>query len=240
MSETIYFTNVRLSFPSLTEARASTEGAVPKFNASFLIDPSNPSIAEFMTQYGVLAQEKWKESAGNIMQMIQADRRLRCYGNGEENVNKKTFQPYDGYAGKFVIAANRDTMPQMIKADGNGVDPSNTMEAQQIARAMYAGCYVNVALRPWLQDNAHGRGVRCDLVAIQFNSDGEAFGEGIQDASGMFGQAATPVAGVATPAGMPVPPVAGQVSPVPPVQQAPIQPATPPGMPGLPDFMGGQ
>lgn len=233
MSDTIFFTNVRLSFPQLTQARASAEGAMPKFSAALLMDPAHPSIAEFMKQYGELAVVKWGEHAGNVMQMIQGERKLRCFGPGEENINSKTFQVYDGYPGQFVISANRENMPQMIKADGSGVDAANTMEAQQLARTMYAGCYVNVALRPWLQDNKHGRGIRCDLVAVQFAGDGETFGEGATDASGMFGasQAPAPVAGVATPAGMPAMPVA------PVVAQAPAPVA--PGMPGLPDFMGG-
>jgi hypothetical protein len=69
---------------------------------------------------------------------------------------------------------------------------------------------VNVALKPWLQENKHGRGVRCDLVAVQFAGDDKAFGEGAVDASGMFGAvAAAPAAPSffgAAPAGMPLPP----------------------------------
>ena len=75
-------------------------------------------------------------------------------------------------------------------------------------------------MKPWVQQNKHGNGIRCDLVALQFAKDGEAFGEGAADASGMFGA----VAGSA-PAFM--------------QQPAAQMPAAPFGAPTLPSFLGG-
>ena len=93
------------------------------------------------------------------------------------------------------------------------------MAYQMHTRKMYGGCRVNVALKPWLQENKHGRGIRCDLVALQFAKDGEAFGEGVADASSMFGAVASAPAGFPTAGGMPTPPAL-------------------PGIPGLPSFLG--
>jgi hypothetical protein len=96
------------------------------------------------------------------------------------------------------------------------------MAYQQLARKMYGGCRVNAAIKPWPQDNKHGRGIRCDLIAVQFFKDDTPFGEGAVDASNLFGA----VAGAA-PAGF------GAV--------APAMPAAPFGAPtGLPSFLGGQ
>ena len=122
--------------------------------------------------------------------MIQSDRRLRCYGRGEEKVNKKTFQPYDGYAGNVYVTAGRDSQPQIIQADGTPIDPNNSMAYQQLTRKMYGGCRVNAAVKPWLQENSYGRGVRCDLVAVQFAADDQPFGEGAVDAAPLFGAVA--------------------------------------------------
>ena len=122
-------------------------------------------------------------------------------------IDKKTFQPYKGYAGMVFIAANSERAPQMIQPDGQAVDPANTMGYQMLARKMYGGCYVNVAIRPWLQENKHGRGVRCDLVAVQFAADGEPFGEGVTDAAPLFGAvAAAPTAPAAPGVTMPAAP----------------------------------
>ena len=186
MAEILFGTNARLSFPKLVEPQSSAEGGAKKYSADFIFAPDSDFVRQFGQLYSTIAQEKWKEHAGAVMQMIQSDRKLRCFGSGAEKINKKTFKPYDGYDGQFYISANNENPPQMINADGSPVDAANTMAYQAMARKLYGGCYVNVALKLWPQDNKHGRGIRCELVAVQFAADGEAFGEGSADASSLF------------------------------------------------------
>jgi hypothetical protein len=90
----------------------------------------------------------------------------------------------------------------MVEANGKAVDAGNTMAYQALARKMYGGCYVNAAVKPWVQDNQYGRGVRCELVALQFSKDGTPFGDGVPDASSLFGAVAAPAA---APAGIAFP-----------------------------------
>jgi hypothetical protein len=227
MSEIIFLSNVRLSFPHLAEPQRQINEQTGKerisYNCEFIMPESHPGFAQFMARYGAFALDMWKEHAQAVMGMIQQDRKTRCFGRGEEKVNKKTFQPYDGYAGHVFITAGRDTAPQMIQADGQPIDPTNTMAYQQLARKMYGGCRVNAAIKPWPQDNKHGRGIRCDLIAVQFAADDTPFGEGAVDASGMFGAVAGAPAGMFAPAAAP----------------APAMPAAPFGAPtGLPSFFG--
>jgi len=192
MSEIIFLSNVRLSFPQLVEARSSVQPSptnpnpVKKYSADFIMPMTHPGVQQFGAEYTKMATEKWKEHAQAVMQIIQSDRKLRCFGQGNEKVNGKTFKPYDGYEGMFYVSANKDQAPQMIQADGSAVDPTNTMAYQALARKMYGGCYVNAAIRPWLQENKHGRGVRCELIAVQFFADGEPFGEAVADATALF------------------------------------------------------
>ena len=200
MSEIIFLSNVRLSFPHLAEPQRQVNEQTGKerisYNCEFIMPQDHQGFQQFMQKYGAMALEKWKEHAQTVMGMIQNDRKLRCFGRGEEKVNKKTFQPYDGYAGHVFITAGRDQQPQMIQADGTPVDAGNTMAYQQLARKMYGGCRVNAAVKPWLQENKHGRGIRCDLIAVQFAGDDTAFGEGAVDASGLFGAVASAPAGM--------------------------------------------
>jgi hypothetical protein len=227
MSDIIFLSNVRLSFPHLAEPQKQVNEATGatriSYNAEFLMPQDHPGFAQFMARYGAIALQKWKEHAQAVMQMIQNDRKTRCFGRGEEKISRKTMQPYDGYAGNIYITAGRDTAPQMIQADGSPVDPANTMAYQQLARKMYGGCRVNAAIKPWPQDNKVGRGIRCDLIAVQFAGDDTPFGEGATDASGLFGA----VAGGA-PAGF------GGANPY------NAMPAAPFAQPGLPSFLGGQ
>lgn len=200
MSDIIFLSSVRLSFPHLSEPqrqRNEVTGAERiSYNAEFIMPQDHAGFQQFMQRYGALALAKWNEHAQTVMGMIQNDRKTRCFGKGEEKINKKTFQPYDGYAGHVFITAGRDNPPQMIQADGTPIDPKNTMAYQQLARAMYGGCRVNAAIKPWLQDNRHGRGIRCDLVAVQFAGDDTPFGAGETDVSSMFGAVAAAPAGM--------------------------------------------
>ena len=215
MSDVIFLSGVRLSFPHLAEPQRQINELTGKerisYNCEFIMPQDHAGFGQFMAKYGAMALEKWKEHANTVMQMIQGDRKTRCYGRGEEKVNKKTFQPYDGYAGSVFITAGRDSQPQVIQADGQAIDPTNSMAYQQLARKMYGGCRVNAAVKPWLQDNKHGRGIRCDLIAVQFAADDKPFGEGAVDASNLFGAVAGAPAGMFSPtaAAMPAAPFAG-------------------------------
>lgn len=232
MSENIIFlSNVRISFPNIAAPQQKKTGE-PTYNAEFLLTQDHPGFQKFMVRVGQVAVEKWGENAGNVLTVINQDRRFRCYGRGEEKVNQKTFKPYDGYPGMCYITAGNKRQPQIIKPDGSAVDPANTMEAQQIARKIYGGCMVNVAVKPWPQNNEHGRAVRCELVAIQFSGDNTPFGEGTPDVSGMFG-GTVPAMGEPSPAGMPA---WGAPAPAP-AAPAPQMPQAPFGAPGLPSFL---
>lgn len=194
-SNVIFLSNVRLSFPHLTEPQKTVNEATGQtrvsFNTEFIMPESHPSFAQFWAMYQKLMTETFAENAPVVMNMIAADRKLRCYGRGEEKVNKKTFTPYDGYAGNVYLTAGSDRQPQVIQADGNPVDPTNTMAYQALTRAMYGGCKVNAAVKPWVQKNKHGNGIRCDLVAVQFAGDDTPFGEGgTPDVKGLFGAVA--------------------------------------------------
>jgi len=193
MSDIAYITNARLSFPHIIEPqKMMTEAGKERisYNCELILTPNDPGFAAFMAKVQEMAVAKWKEHAAQVLHIINADRKLRCYGNGNEKVNKNTFLPYDGYANMVYITAGRDTPPQIIQADGKPVEPTNTLQYQALTRGMYGGCYVNAAVKPWCQENRYGRGIRCDLIAVQFARDGEPFGEGAVDASPMFGAVA--------------------------------------------------
>lgn len=220
MSEVIYISNARLSFPHIAEPQRKVDKLTGRERVSYSCDIILPKehdgFVKFMRQYGALALEKWKENAQTVMTMIQNDRKQRCYGSGDEKISQKTFKPYDGYIGNVFITAGNKAQPQIIDADGKLVDPANTMACQQLARKLYAGCRINVAIKPWLQYNDHGNGVRCDLVAVQFAGDDAPFGEGLADVTGIFGTVASSPAAQAAPAAMPASPFAGAPGGLPP------------------------
>lgn len=240
LESVIHLTNVRLSFPHIATPQEKTKEDGSKrvsYSADFIMSPDNPGWAKFHELVNKMAVEKWKEKAPAAMQQIQQDPKKRCYRWGQEKVKASDFTIYAGYEGNVAITAGRDKMPQMIDGDGNPIDPLNTGACMALARTMYGGCYVNAAIKPWLQQNVHGIGVRCDLVAVQFFADGESFGEAVTDASALF----TAAPGAGAPGGD-VPPWAPPAVPgAPPAFAAPPQFNAPPAfvapVASLPPFL---
>ena len=222
--EVIYLSDVRLSFPHLAEPQKQRNEVTGKerisYNAEFIMPQTHPGWQKAMQVYGQMITAMFAEHAPTVMQMIQNDRKLRGFGAGAEKVNKKTFKPYDGYDGNVFITAGSERMPQIIQADGNPVDPMNTMACVQLARRLYGGCRVNAAVKPWVQKNKHGNGIRCDLVAVQFLRDDVPFGEGAVDVTGLFGAVAAPTGPSASGAAMPA--FMGGFAPAPQMPPAPF------------------
>jgi hypothetical protein len=204
MSDMLLLSNSVLSFPQLVEPRSYQEGQPKKYSADLILDPNGDDWKRVMQAVMTAAQAKWGDNAQAVLQMIQSDRKLRAFGSGAEKVDKKTFKPYDGYEGKVYVSGINANPPQMIQSDGKAIDPANTMAYQAMARKMYGGCYVNAAVKIWVQDNKYGRGIRCELTAVQFAKDGTPFGDAVPDASNLFGAVAAAPAGAA-PAGMAFP-----------------------------------
>jgi hypothetical protein len=248
-AETVKLTRVRISFPSLAEPTGNKEfpNAPKRYSADFILEPTNPGMRDFMAQAWLAASEKWKEHTQQVFAMIQRDRRMRCFGSGEERVKQKTMVPYAGYPGNVYLSAASDPErpPQIYDVHGKLIPNENTMERMQAARKIYGGCYVNAAIRPWIQDNQFGRAIRCNLIAVQFLADGEAFGEAQPDVSDMFDAVPGVPQEAQAPFGAPwmqQPPAPAPQAPQAPgmpswMQPAPQAPAPTPGYtPGSQDF----
>ena len=210
--------NARLSFPALTapkQGKPRDDGSIPapRYEAAFLMDPQSPDVQAFYAKAQAMLQEKWPQPGKlradstvsdpqwlQVWNMIMSDRRLRGFGNGEEHINKTTMEVLDGYAGQVVInaKANVDRKPKFYGADGQPL---------MDVGSLYGGCYVNAYIQPWIQDNNHGKGIRCDVVAVQFAADGPAFGAAPIDTDSLIQAIPGAPAQVAPMAGQTVAPV---------------------------------
>lgn len=243
----VQLSGVRLSFPNVAEPQKTqgVKGERISYNAEFLLPSTHPAWARFHAVVLEMATAKWKEMAPGVIQFCNANRKSRCYGGGEEKVKQSTMKPYDGYPGNCFISAGRDKMPQIYDAQGKLIDPNDTMALQKEARRLYGGCWVNATVKPWMQENEHGRAIRADFVGIQFLRDDTAFGEGAVDASGLYGatEGAQPDAPAApawaTPAAMPPAPMFSAPAPTwtPPGAPAAAPAWAPPSPPTTPPWM---
>jgi hypothetical protein len=169
-SEKIQLTNVRLSFPALDKPRSFKEGVEPKFEASFLLDPSDKThaatIAKIKSESARVAKIQFD---GEIPKSME-----KCWGLGDD-----LDKVYDGYEGMFWVKAKSATRVPVVGRTKNA-EGKFTQLVPGDDKWPYAGCYVNASITVWAQ-NSHGRkAINGNLIAIQFVKDGDAFGAGRQ------------------------------------------------------------
>lgn len=166
-SDPIKLPRARLSFPHLFEPKAFRQGQEPRFEASFLLDPSDKAHAKVIKQIKSTAKELAEEKWGKKL-----PRGLKFgFGDGDD-------KDYDGYEGQFYITTANKTRPTVVDRDRTPLAASDGRP--------YAGCYVNGSITLWAQNNEYGQRINANLRAVQFVADGEAFGVKPVDAEEEF------------------------------------------------------
>jgi len=160
-------TNVRLSFPDLFSA-VQFQGQGPfSYGATFLVAYSDPQKAKIDAAIKEVATEKWNKKAEAYLEDILLDKKSCCWIDGKRKPD------LDGYEGHFALTAKRaETKGAPLVLDTNK-SPLTARSGKP-----YSGCYVNVALDIYAQDNDKGKAMRCELLGVQFARDGESFGGG--------------------------------------------------------------
>ena len=193
----IWIKRARLSFPALVVAKASVQGAVPKFSGDFIVDPTAVEWPELMQLVQKVAVDKWGDQAAAMLTMIGNDKRLRCYGVGSEKIKPADGTLYAGYEGMNFVGANNASQPQLIGTDAQPLPPTANLN-----ELFNGGNYVSVIINIWAQDNQFGKAIRGSLVAVQFIEKGESFGVAPTDATSIFQQVeGAPEAAATAPAG---------------------------------------
>lgn len=182
----IKFTNARLAFPALFEAKTvgNDASAKPMFSAAFIFEegqdcraqigtPSDtgglnwekpgPAVQIIESAIKRVADDKWKSQAGAIISGLAKKDRL-CLHDGD------TKAQYAGFPGNRFVQASNKGRPVVVDKDRS---PLTSGDGKP-----YGGCYVNGTIDIWAQDNQYGKRVNATLTGVQFVKDGEAFGGG--------------------------------------------------------------
>jgi hypothetical protein len=152
---TILLKNVRASYPHLFKASAF-EGGEPSFSVKALLPKGTHDKAKKLLDGEIaklLAEKKLK---------VAADRLFLRDGDAGDKADD---------AGSWTVSAREKKRPVIRDRAKQPVDSEN-------ASMFYGGCWINVLIRPWAQDNKFGKRVNANLVAVQFVKDDEPFGEG--------------------------------------------------------------
>jgi len=164
----IIIKNVRLAFFNGYEP-GSYEGKLT-YGAQCIVDPADKAqVAKIDAAMEHTAIEKWGAKAKAFLADMKAKDRL-CFRHGPKNAANG--EPYDGFAGMFYIAcSSRENQPPLMLKANKSISAARDGD-------LYSGCYADVKLSLWAQDNQYGKRINASLSGVQFFRDGEAFSGG--------------------------------------------------------------
>lgn len=146
--------NVRLSYEHIFEAWGKNPGDEKRFSATALLDKDTHSAEIAKLQEILTARQKEV-----FKKRLPADK--LCLRDGD-------LTGKDGYEGNMYLAASEKVRPTVLDKDGK------TPVAASDDR-IYSGCYVNMMVRFWDQNNQYGQRINANLLGVQFMADGEKF-----------------------------------------------------------------
>jgi len=179
MGTVITLKNCRASFLTLGEAEYFS-GAKQKptdkrrWSATGLLPYDDPQIKLVDAMVQEVGKAKWERKWTSIWENISTTPNLFFKMDGK----RKT---YAGYEGHFALTAHRNEdkgRPMVLDTDKSPIyKPTGELYEGKGGR-LYSGCYCNLQIELWAQDNASGKGIRATLLAIQRFKDGDAFAGG--------------------------------------------------------------
>jgi len=175
MAKKVVTGEVRLSYVTLFEPKAITEGDDLKYSVSAIIPKSdkdtlkrintavNELLADNKDMLKIVKGEdgKWKSVKG------QKPIRLPLRDGDEEKDD-------EAYEDCFFLTPSHKNKPIVVDEDRQEIiDP----------REIYSGCYGRVSMNFFAYDKAGNRGIGCSLNSVQKLRDGDSLGGGYTKAS---------------------------------------------------------
>lgn len=156
---------VRLAFANgIWEARQVQGQGKPAFSVTSLFSKDTDNFKNVLAAIKEVAEEKWGAKAAEVLKQLKAQDKLCLHdGNLKEN--------YEGFADNYYVNARNASRPTIKDRDGQ----TNLVQADG---KPYSGCYANVSIDIWAQENQFGKRINASLRGIQFVADGDAFSAG--------------------------------------------------------------
>lgn len=191
----LYLPDVRLSFPVLGEpeyfgGQKQKPTDQRRWSATVLIPADSPLHKKVNDTIAAVAKAKWGDKWAKTLELVKSDPKSCCYQDGER-------KDYDGYQGMWALSAHRyenDGRPLVFDKKkhpiyhmktGGGHEVNEVIAGQE--GIIYGGCYVNIEVEIWAQQNGSGKGMRAGLLGLQKSRDGDSFGGASRPDEGSFG-----------------------------------------------------
>lgn len=159
----------RLAFPRINKPEAFQGQGEPRYSATVIIETGSDSHKKLLKAARAAADAKWTGKGEAALTSLERQNKL-CYYDGDIK------DTVDGFAGNIILNANTpQNQPPALVVTRDGKNERLDRETQGV---IYGGCWVNMIVDLWAQDNQWGKRVNAQLAGIQFVKDGDAFGGG--------------------------------------------------------------
>lgn len=168
--------NVRSAFLTLDQAvEYETGDGRPRFSATALVPYSSPIVKQVEAVMLATAEAKWGKKGKAILDAALLDKMTTCWLDGKRKPE------YDGFEGHWSLVAHRPAKsgrPLVIDTDTTPIFDGKGEFMEGKNGRIYSGCFVNIKVGFWCQDNAKGKAIRAELLTIQSLFRGDSFGGG--------------------------------------------------------------
>lgn len=165
--QTILVKEVRASYPHFDKPwKGPTDEGKPKFGIVGLM----PKTRAYASSQQLIMSEINKLCRLKQIELPDLNKFVR---DGDTRPDKKA------WVGHWTIHANESDRPKLrgLGRDARTGRPK-IITPEQAPEIFYPGCWVNILIKPWWQQNTHGRKCNANLLAVQFVRDDDRLGEG--------------------------------------------------------------
>jgi Rieske Fe-S protein len=184
MGTNVILKHTRIGFTKSLFAPMQHEGkGAYKNAATFIIEPGSENDKILDAAIKQEAIKVWGDKHSSILEEIKHDKKAFAYLKRDRK-NATTGETYAGFEGKYSITGKKHRGDDRREGDSgpplylHNVKDPNTNAIKRLDGSegvIYAGCYVNAKLEIWAQKGVNN-GLRCKLLAVQFDAHGDSFG----------------------------------------------------------------
>lgn len=166
--------NIRFSYPHVDKAwKKEGDQGDAKFSLTGLMPKETHEEAKTLISRVMKEMLNDAKLTGQVKAAMKFMRDGDAGGEDEDVINS--------YAGHWYVSARETIRPTLRNKNMIVLDPKEDMDS--INELFYGGAYGHMLIRPWVQDNKHGKRLNAGLSAVVFAKDGEPFGQGRVDDS---------------------------------------------------------
>jgi hypothetical protein len=153
--------NVRLSYNSIFEAQDFEGDQNFAYNAKVIIEKGSEADKKIRAALLEVANAEFANKGAETIKKVAGDPAQYCY------------QPMNGDANsEYMVLATK----RKAKAGRPLIIDANRAPLTEDDGKPYAGCFINILVKPWAMASKGKHWIRCGLEGIQFVRDGESFG----------------------------------------------------------------